>query len=266
MWAGPVQYLHPENEVKLITENIFGMVSLDNLELPGSPVHMQPSEPQWDFVGLEDARIVRYKDHFGLLGVRRDHKTTGEGRMELSTIERHPEDFNYYEVNRLTLQTDTCGYCEKNWMPVIDDNLSIIRWIDPMECYALDDSGNLHKKTISSSRLYPKYELRGSSQVIPVNGGYLALVHSTNLWLPTTGGKNCAYRFHFAQFDKDLNLLNVTRPFSLLGSDIEFSCGMCTYKDKLLITFSEQDSNALLFEADLDWILNTIGNELDERV
>ena len=44
-------------------------------------------KPLWDFVGLEDARLVKWDDKYYMCGVRRDTTTNGQGRMELSEIE-----------------------------------------------------------------------------------------------------------------------------------------------------------------------------------
>ena len=41
----------------------------------------------WDFVGLEDARLVKWNETYYLCGVRRDTTTNGQGRMELSEID-----------------------------------------------------------------------------------------------------------------------------------------------------------------------------------
>ena len=44
-------------------------------------------KPVWEFIGLEDARLMYWDDNIYLSGVRRDTKPDGEGRMELSIIE-----------------------------------------------------------------------------------------------------------------------------------------------------------------------------------
>ena len=44
------------------------------------------TKPKWGFVGLEDARLVHWNDRFFMCGGRRDVKSNGEGRVELSEL------------------------------------------------------------------------------------------------------------------------------------------------------------------------------------
>ena len=55
-------------------------------------------KPIWNFIGLEDARIVKWLDKYLICGVRRDTTTNGQGRMELSEIEIFDDKVN--EIKR----------------------------------------------------------------------------------------------------------------------------------------------------------------------
>lgn len=262
MWGGRIQYLHPEDDWKLRTENFFGEVLPDTtFSIKAEPVQFQSQTPKWDFIGLEDARIVYWNDHFRLIGVRRDHiDDIGTGRMRVCTLDTIKGDSTIYKsIEEVDIPSPSDEYCEKNWSPIIDQFHSYLRWIDPVEKV---EFYNILPKRVANVTLWREkvsnYNLRGNTQVIRVGDNYLTLAHSVNNWLPNIGGKDSIYRFHFVLFDQYLNILKVTEPFSMLGSNIEFSCGMCVFKDKLLISFSEQDSNALVLELDLDWIMERI--------
>jgi predicted GH43/DUF377 family glycosyl hydrolase len=86
---GPLVYIHPENDLRLRTKNIMCEVD-ENMQIKRYN-HIDtskfPDKELWEFVGLEDARIVRWDGKLYMCGVRRDLETTGIGRMELSEIE-----------------------------------------------------------------------------------------------------------------------------------------------------------------------------------
>lgn len=118
---GPLTYTHPENDHTLRTFNFY--MELDSNY---NPIRIDPVDtskldvpPLWEFIGLEDARLVRWDGRLYMSGVRRDTTTNGVGRMELSEI--IVTDDKVREVSRLRIEsTNPQSYCEKNWMPILD--------------------------------------------------------------------------------------------------------------------------------------------------
>ena len=86
---GPLAYLNPEDDARLKTINYLCVLNNDLSVKESYKVDTKyfDKTPIWEFVGLEDARVVRWDDKLYYCGVRRDTKTNGEGRMELSEIE-----------------------------------------------------------------------------------------------------------------------------------------------------------------------------------
>ena len=130
---GPLVYLNPENDVTLRTTNFICYLNEDlsikrHFKVDTSKLDV---EPLWEFIGLEDGRVVRWDDKLYLCGVRRDTTTHGEGRMELSEIMQKP--FSLKEIKRSRIQhpNNPNSYCEKNWMPVIDMPYHFIKWTNP---------------------------------------------------------------------------------------------------------------------------------------
>ena len=119
---GPLVYLNPENDIKLRTNNFFCNLN-DNLVI-NTYSKIDTSEhdipPVWEFIGLEDARIVRWDDKLYLCGVRRDVKDNGEGRMELSELSINNTSVKEISRFRIPVPFDNNSYCEKNWMPILD--------------------------------------------------------------------------------------------------------------------------------------------------
>ena len=116
---GPLAYLNPEDDVTLRTTNYLCQLDPNTLAIDKFrkvDTSKLDVKPIWEFIGLEDARVVYWDDTLYLTGVRRDTTTNGEGRMELSTIEDKG-----VETKRVRIEPPTKGsYCEKNWMPVLD--------------------------------------------------------------------------------------------------------------------------------------------------
>lgn len=97
---GPLSYLHPEKDPKLGTTNY--LIKLDkNLNVVKYCL-IDTSEtdvpPKWEFVGLEDARLVKWEGKYYTIGVRRDVKPNGEGRMELCEIKINKKNFTAKEI------------------------------------------------------------------------------------------------------------------------------------------------------------------------
>lgn len=249
---GPLVYIHPENDWKLRTGNIFCEMNEDlsiKYFTRMDTSKFDTYEPMWDFVGLEDGRIVRWNDKLYIIGVRRDTTTNGEGRMELSEIEIHDQKVIEVSRTRIPAPGDNKSYCEKNWTPILDKPFHFIKWHNGTEVAYYD----IENKTTTSIITHPWRDLgcadlRGGSQVIPYKDYYISLVHITYLFKSPAGRKDGVYRHRFVIFDKDFNIVKVSSEFSFLGGDVEFSIGMCHYNDSFLITFGFQDNAAYILK------------------
>src|SRR5512135_362381 len=81
---GPLCYLCPEDDLTLTTTNFLCKLDgdlniLDHKQVNTSKLDVKPL---WEFVGLEDARVIRWDGKLYICGVRRDTTTNGQGRME----------------------------------------------------------------------------------------------------------------------------------------------------------------------------------------
>lgn len=240
---GPLVYLHREDDVRLATDNFLCELDYNLVISNYRKVDMAlDKKPLWEFVGLEDARIVVWDDKLFLCGVRRDTTTNGQGRMELSEIK------DGVEVSRTRIPAlhDT-SYCEKNWMPILDKPYHFMVWSSPVTVARYD----VEKKEtfLVHQGEEEDLKLRGGSQLIPWNGGYIALVHNTNFFLDETGKKQATYTHRFLFWNRQWELVKKSPEFSFLSGNIEFACGMCEYKNDFLITFGFQDNAAFLLRA-----------------
>lgn len=261
---GPLTYMHPEDDLTLRTVNYLAELTpdlqmkwlrrIDTSELDIPPV--------WTFIGLEDGRLVKWDDKYYLIGVRRDTKDNGEGRMEYSELEI--TETGVKEVSRTRIEPPTPSYCEKNWMPILNQPHHFVKWSNPTEVVKVDLTTATSEIVFQGDmKLKLPRDLRGSSQIIYANGYYIAITHETDFWYNEYNCKNAKYYHRFLVWDKDWKLTTITKPFKFMDGWIEFCTGMEILGNDLLITFGFQDNAAYILKAPIKTIVDFINNEQD---
>jgi hypothetical protein len=243
---GPLVYVNPENDNTLTTTNFICELN-QNLDIhyyTKVDTSVFDKKPLWEFVGLEDARLVNWNNKFYLTGVRRDLDTIGTGRMELSELEF--TDSSVKEVSRFRVPGPPPDdeYCNKNWMPILDMPFHYVKWTNATQVVKVIPEENRTETVVQKDWVQAPKDLRGGSQVIPYKNGYLTLNHETDLFKSEAGRKNATYRHKFTYWDKDWNIQKFSEVFSFLENQIEFACGMAKYQNDYLITFGVQDNAA----------------------
>ena len=250
--GGPLIYLHPEDDLTLRTENYLCELDKNTLTIKSSikvDTSELDTEPLWEFIGLEDARIVKWKNTLYLSGVRRDTTTNGEGRMELSEIGV------YSELARIRIEPPTPTYCEKNWMPILDMPYHYVKWTNPTEVVKVDiKTGTSETVYLGTQILNLPRDIRGGSQVIPYKSYRIALTHEVDLYNTEKGSKNAQYYHRFIVWDKEWNIVSISEDFKFMTGMIEFSCGMAIYEDNFLITFGFQDNTPYILKGPLSFL------------
>jgi hypothetical protein len=247
---GPLVYLNPDNDISLRTTNYICELN-SNLDLVHySKVYTSKldQKPLWEFIGLEDARLVKWDGKVYLSGVRRDTTTNGQGRMELSEIEF--TDTSVKEISRFRIPApgDNTSYCEKNWMPILDMPFHFVKWTNKTEVVKVDVEKGTCETVVLKKWIQAPKDLRGGSHVIPYKDGYLCLNHETDLYKSEAGRKDATYRHRFTYWDNDWNIQKFSPVFSFLNAKIEFACGLAEYQGDYLITFGFQDNAAYILK------------------
>ena len=265
---GPLVYIHPENDQHLRTWNILCELDEDMRIINYSHIDTTafPNKELWEFVGLEDCRIVRWDDKLFCCGVRRDLDTVGTGRMELSEIEIC-DNFTVTEVNQIRMPIPNEGvkesYCEKNWMPIESMPYHFVKWTNGTEVVRYDPITN-KTETVTLKEWRDglnNADLRGGSQVIELNGYHVALEHETYLFKSPAGRKDGKYLHRFIVWDNSWNIVKVSQLFSFMGADVEFAVGLTEYKNDILMTFGFQDNAAYLLKVPKQNLINFIFND-----
>lgn len=264
---GPLVHIHREDDVSLTTNNFIA-----NLDDDGNITEYKRVEtsrldvpPKWEFVGLEDARLVRWFGKLYQIGVRRDTDTTGVGRMEMSHVVGTEVVDELTEISRFRIPAPgkNDSYCEKNWMPIIDQPNRFVKWSNPIEVVEVDPERKSCKTIHLGDKVLPGHkDWRGGSQVVPIGDFYYCLVHETDLWFTETQRKDAVYRHRFIVWDRDWNLVEISREFSFMNANIEFCCGMAVKGENVYISFGYQDNAAFILKTTLDVIERFIDDNI----
>ncbi len=252
---GPLSYLHPEKDQNLRTTNYImrlneDLVTTDYCLIDTSELDVFPF---WEFVGEEDARLVQWDGEYYAIGVRRDTKPSGEGRMELSKIKLDKKKWTAKEISRIRIPapgTDE-SYCEKNWYPILDKPYHFVKWTSPTEIVRTypDLPPRCEQVSHKETNLKLIADQRGGSQLIAWGNYYLCVTHEVSLFNNYLSQKDGIYRHRLCVWDKEYNLIGMSKePFSFLDARIEFAAGAAVHNNDLLISFGFQDNAAFVLK------------------
>jgi FkbM family methyltransferase len=258
---GPVSYLHPENDMHLRTTNYLLRLDKDLKIVNETEVEMlNLHTPIWTFVGLEDARLVKWDDKYYMIGVRRDTTTNGQGRMEYSQIKLDKDTWSAKEIKRVRMPStgDDSSYCDKNYMPVLDNPYHFVKWTMPTEVVWSNPETPETKTVLLKQTPQAPRDQRGGTPVIKWGEYYIALTHEVWLWYNYLNHKDSIYRHRLVVWDKDFNFLGLSENITFLEVPIEFCIGAAVYENDLLLGIGVQDNCA--------FILRTPGSVIDELI
>lgn len=263
---GPLTYLHPEKDQRLVTENYVCRLNQDLEMTDFAHVEMlQLHQPIWEFHGLEDARLVQWEGVYYLIGVRRDTTNNGEGRMEYSQIEIDKSNWSVKEVHRKRIPAPEPNesYCEKNWFPVLDKPYHFVKWSAPTEIvYSHPHEEGTEQIALRACEM-PNADQRGSSHLLRWGNMYIAITHEVSLFKNYLMQKDAVYRHRLVVWDTEYNLTGMSKPFSFLDGNIEFCVGAAKLGEDLLVSFGFQDNAAFVLRVPKgvveDLILEALG-------
>jgi hypothetical protein len=250
MW-GPLAYIHPENDMHLTTTNYIAELDEELNIIYYCKIDTSDFdnyEPQWEFIGLEDCRLVEWNSKLYVCGVRRDLDTKGTGRMEISELEFNDHSVKEIFRYRIPGPPPDNEYCMKNCTPILDKPFHLLKWTNPT-CLMKFNIDGKDTELIHTTQYIDGYnDMRGGSQVIPYNNGYLTIIHETQLYNSEQGKKDATYRHRFVYWDKNFQNPKFSKLFSFMNMKIEFCCGLTEHKNNFLITFAASDNAAFILK------------------
>ena len=261
---GPLAYLHPETDRTLRTTNYFCTLDKDLSIEQYTVIDTSDFDipPVWEFIGLEDARIVKWDGKYFNCGVRRDTKPNGEGRMELSEIKILKDKVK--EVNRYRIQppNDPNSYCEKNWMPINDMPFHFVKWANPTEIVKVDLKTESSKTVaLVPQTITTEQEMRGGSNIINWGEYRLGIIHECTFWYNEGNNKDSIYVHRLLLWDKDWNLVKYSDTVNFMTAQIEFVCGAAEINGDLVITYGYQDNAAFALTVPKNLVEELLNNE-----
>jgi glycosyltransferase involved in cell wall biosynthesis len=206
----------------------------DNFGHSGLEMIWQRSEPQYDqVIGAEDVRLFPHGG--GLYGSATVRERNREGWCEQWLFKFSPTFIVEYALRMSEAST------EKNWSPILDHSTGDIAFMYTPGVVR-DPKGAVYLVPTPSQRIYTN-DFRGSSQLIPFNGGWLAIVHEATA--NPGNGQRC-YWHRFVWYDHELSPAMVSRSFVFLDRQIEFCAGLCrpNANGKLVMSFGVRDCEA----------------------
>jgi hypothetical protein len=249
---GPLSYLHPEKDQRLVTTNYLCRLDKDlNIinytEVDYSKLNVPPI---WEFVGEEDCRITQWDGNYYLIGVRRDTTINGQGRMEYSKIELDKTNWTAKEVQRVRIPppVDVNSYCEKNWMPILDMPYHFVKWAMPTEIVKANPNKSECEQVLTRSTPSVPIDQRGGTNIVSWGDYYIAFTHEVKLWRNYLEQKDSVYRHRMIVWDKEFNFVGLSNSFAFLDTPIEFCVGAAVRNGKLLLSFGVQDNAAFVLE------------------
>jgi predicted GH43/DUF377 family glycosyl hydrolase len=259
---GPLQYLHPENDMHLRTDYLIAELDRNTLEITlikKVNTSKLDNPRNCTFIGLEDGRLFRWNGKLYLCGVRRDIDDKGTGRMELSEIEEQETEF--LEVSRHSIPTVNRieSYCEKNWVPILESPFQFVKWTNPVEIVKYDMEKDETTTTLLGSGPKLQADMRGGSQIIPYKEYSLGIFHETFLHNSKAGNKNATYRHRIVLFDKDWNIVKRSELFSFMDAEVEFCCGLVHIDNYFLLSFGFQDNASFILKMSETELLERLG-------
>lgn len=251
---GPLVYLNPEDDIVLRTTNYICNLDSETYEIKKwaeTDTSKLDVKPLWEFIGLEDARLQHWDGNLYQTGVRRDTTVNGQGRMELSTVDK-VGCCSYKEVNRQRIEppSNPDSYCEKNWMPINDMPYHYIKWTSPTELVKVNPRKKSSEtiKTVEQPHIVTKRDMRGSSNVIKYKDYWVAIIHEVDLWFNKDNQKDSIYYHRFIVWDKDWKIKYMSDEFDFMTGRIEFTCGIGLDGDNFIIPFGFQDHTSFMLK------------------
>ena len=249
---GPLSYLHPEKDQRLVTTNYLCRLDKDLNIINYTEVDYSALDvpPIWEFVGEEDCRITQWDGNYYLIGVRRDTTINGQGRMEYSKIELDKTNWTAKEVQRVRIPPpiDVNSYCEKNWMPILDMPYHFVKWAMPTEIVKANPDKSECEQVLTKSTPSVPIDQRGGTNIVSWGDYYIAFTHEVKLWRNYLEQKDSVYRHRMIVWDKEFNFVGLSNSFAFLDTPIEFCVGAAVRNGKLLLSFGVQDNAAFVLE------------------
>ncbi|MDA8310903.1 MAG: WlaTC/HtrL family glycosyltransferase [Actinomycetota bacterium] len=239
----------PDGTVR--TENVLLCLG-DDLSLVDYRMLAEPGDVpryQTGVLGFEDCRLFRWHDDWWAVATCRDLEPQGICRMVLLRV-----DGERWHLEAVLAGPDATRH-EKNWMPfVVDERLHFVYTCRPFVVYRWEEEA----RQLREIRRVPTdcrfAGLRGSSQGLRIDDGYLFVTHETRV----VGNARPDYLHRFVTLDATLTPSGISPAFAFVHDGVEFCAGLARRGDDLLLSFGVEDRCAAVAIVPLDEVIDVI--------
>ena len=194
-----------------------------------------PARHPSKFDGYEDCRLFTFEDRWFATATVRDRNPRQRCQMALLELEENT-------VASVTLlHPPKPTEHEKNWMPLPSaDGIRFIYSCTPTIVVGCDPRTGVCQ-TVASHQGPPGMALRGGSQALAVDDGFLCIVHEAR----SEDGRRL-YDHRLVLLDEQYRIAALSSPFAFVSQELEFCAGLARRGDQLLICFGVEDQAAML--------------------
>lgn len=223
-------------------------LAIERARVCASPSRLRSTDP---IEQLDGCRLYFASDGPRISATLHDHMGSN-GSCRMATARLDPRTSMLSELEMLPVPTEH----QEGWMPVLGRERRFYCWV-PDSCNAtaarkhVDDREQWCLDLCSPSpRIAARF--RGGSQLVPVDGGWLALIHEVAF----EADDHRIYEHRFVRFDEDLAIISWSPPFCFRETrSIEFAAGLAAQGDRLVASFGVRDTEAWLVELNLHEVL-----------
>lgn len=237
--------IHTKNYIVQLAPNLLDMQNV-------KPINWSRPDAKFDLVlGLEDVRLIPTVN--GLFGVACARELNEAGFCEQVLFKLADTDSAWKVTHYETLSApNEPTEHQKNWMPILThsqyDGLRTGFMYRP-DVYIPNDASCAALAIYKPSSLKVD-QVSGSSQLVPFNCGYLAVLHESG-YIPGTHTRY--YQHRFAWFDSAFKLHRLSLPFVFEAKQIEFCAGLAIHPrtKQIIVSYGVRDEIAKLATIDV---------------
>lgn len=212
----------------------FNIVSTNEMRMPAENIPKIEGPTYRGYRGWDSPRLFVWLDRLFLSPCIMGTGARPEAAIYLAEIGE--DGAPYYErVERMKPILPYPTYAEKNWMPDTTDPHAL-RFHYRLGTLAYADGTLWHPGGRADLA-----QLNGGSQVIPYEGGGLAVVHGFH----NTGTALRRYFHFFVRFNAAGSPLTISAPFTLTGRQVEIVTGLAYHPDgkRLMLSYGRMDAD-----------------------
>lgn len=185
-------------------------------------------------LGFKDMRLFVKEAQLCGIGTRYD---TPNPNIQMSIVDIETE--KSYWVNFCKDQV------QKNWSPLKD---RFVYCLNPYITLQIDEKGDPYNIKLMNTTTY--VEARGSSQYVPIQGGYIGIIHDVIM-----KDERRVYMSRNVTLDEKMEIKRISKPYYLFHKKIEYICGLERIGNKFYISASIEDSEAFIVVVDADYFI-----------